>query len=167
MPEEERFEFEERFIKDADLFEEIKVVEDELIEKYVRGWMNPAERSKFEQIFLTTNKRRERVEFSRHLIKKLKNRKKRSPLKKTRKHVSAESVWDRLAAIFLYPKIAMAGVLALIFAVFGSWVLYKNFGGKSEIVKNENNQNIENSPKRNSETNVFARHPKFRIIRKI
>ncbi len=51
MPEDERFDFEERFITDADLFEEVKAFEDDLIEKYVRGWMNPAEAAKFEQIF--------------------------------------------------------------------------------------------------------------------
>ncbi len=62
-------------ITDAQFFEQIKVVEDELIEKYVRGWMSSAENSKFEQNFLTTKKRRARVEFSRRLIGKIQEQK--------------------------------------------------------------------------------------------
>ena len=144
MPETERFDFEEQFITDADLFEEIKVVEDELIEKYVRGWMNPAERSKFEQNFLTTNKRHERVEFLRQMINKIEDQSEAVGVKKNVETASPESVWDRLTALFLTPKIALASSLALILAVFGVWIFYTNFGGTAEIVKNENNKNVEN-----------------------
>ena len=147
MPEDERFDFEERFITDADLFEEVKASEDDLIEKYVRGWMNPAEAAKFEQIFLTTNKRRERVEFSRQLIGKIEAQKEAFAVKKNAENISAaESVWNNLKAFLLTPKIAMAGALVLTIAVFGSWFLYKNLNGNSEIVKNENNINVENPP---------------------
>ncbi|MEK7724600.1 MAG: hypothetical protein AAB336_09655 [Acidobacteriota bacterium] len=69
--EEERVDFEERFIKDAIQFEETIVIEDELIEKYIRGWMDSAERLKFEKSFLTTNRRRERVDFTRQVIRKI------------------------------------------------------------------------------------------------
>ncbi|CAN5767428.1 hypothetical protein BH20ACI4_BH20ACI4_16920 [soil metagenome] len=145
MAEAERFDFEERFVADADLFEEIKTVEDELIEKYVRGWMNPADNSKFEKHFLTTEKRRERVEFSRQLINKIAEQAVSAPVKKNAE-LRAEniSLRDRIAAFFLTPKIAMAGALALIFAVIGSWFLYQNFkSGTPEIVKNENTKNLE------------------------
>lgn len=150
MSETERFEFEERFITDADLFEEIKVVEDELIEKYVRGWMDTAEGSKFEQHFLTTNKRLERVEFTRRMIGKIEKHEEivEVPLKKNEEEsLENDSVRDRFAALFLTPKVAMAGVLTLLVAVLGTWVLYQNFGGgNAEIVDNDNGQTVTPMP---------------------
>lgn len=147
MAEEERFDLEERFITDANLFEEIKIVEDDLIEKYVRGWMNPAEVSKFEKNFLTTNKRRERVEFSRQLINKLEGQKESVAVsvKKNENNSEDISIWEKLAGLFSTPKIAMAGALALIIGILGSWFLYQNFNTTNKnIVKNENSENIEN-----------------------
>lgn len=55
-----------------------------------------------------------------------------------------ESIWDKLAAIFLTPKIALVGAFGLMIAVFGSCALYTTLNGKPEIVRNENNQNVEN-----------------------
>lgn len=139
MSDEKRFEFEERFITDAGLFEEIKVVEDELIEKYVRGWMDSAEGSKFEKHFLTTKKRRMRVELSRKMLEKIVEQEvavAASVKKNEDVTVARESIWDTLTALLLTPKIAMAGGLALIIGVLGTWVLYQNFNaGNSEVVK--------------------------------
>jgi cytoskeletal protein RodZ len=147
MLEKERFDFEERFITDADLFEQIKVVEDELIEKYVRGWMNSAERLKFEKHFLTTKKRRERVELSRQMMQKLEEQKEKILVAKNiDERTSEESFWQRLANLFLIPKIALAAAVAVLLAIFGSWFLYQNFGvGKPEIVKNQNS-NVSETP---------------------
>ncbi len=149
MPEEERFEFEERFITDANLFQRIKVSEDELIEKYVRGWMNPAERSEFEQNFPTTAKRRERIEFSRQLFNKIEEQKQKSVLVKKNERITAEeSVWDKLTGLFLTPKTAMAAAFAVLVVVFGSWILYQNLGTlKTEVVKNQNSD-ISETPQR-------------------
>jgi hypothetical protein len=175
MSEEERFDFEERFITDADLFEEIKVIEDELIEKYVRGWMDSAERSKFKQHFLTTKKRRERVEFSRRMINTVQEKKElTAPVIINETESSEESIWHKLAALFIAPRFVMAGGLALIVAVLGSWILYQNFGGnKTELVKKEtptpttismptdspdklpqNNQDDEINTNQNTQTNL-------------
>ena len=137
MPEEERFEFEEKFIADAVLFEQIKTVEDELIEKYVRGWMDPAERSKFEKHFLNTKKRRERVEFSRLMISKVKEE---APVfKKNNEVMSEDSVWQKLAGLLLTPQVAVAFTILVV--SFGGWILYQNFGSReSEIVKSQNEE---------------------------
>ena len=143
MSEENRFDFEGRFLTDSNLFDEIKVVEDELIEKYVRGWMNSAESSKFEKHFLTTTKRRERVEFSRQFINKTDEQKvvAKATFKKDEGVTAAEeSIWDKLATLFRIPKIAIAGGLALIIGVFGSWVLYQNFN-KERVEMADNNDN--------------------------
>ena len=145
MPEEERFEFEERFITDADLFEQIKASEDELIEKYVRGWMNSAERTEFEKFFLTTVKRRERVEFSRQMFNKIDDQKEKAiPVKKNDGVIAEESIWQKLGGLFLSPKIAMATAFAVLITVFGSWFLYKNLNNKNpEFVKNQDSNATE------------------------
>ena len=139
MPEEERFEFEEKFITNVDLFEQIKTVEDELIEKYVRGWMDSVERSKFEKHFLNTKKRRERVEFSRLMISKVKEES--LVFKKNDEMMSEDSVWQKLAGLLLTPQSAVATAFTIIVIGFGGWVLYQNFGSReSESVKSQNEE---------------------------
>lgn len=146
LPEQERLELEEKFITDAKFFEEIKVVEDELIEKYVRRWMDSAENSKFEQNFLTTKKRRAGVEFSRRMISKLQEQRAEIiAVKKNDAVISEESVWQKLAGLFLTPKTAMAAAFSMLIIVFGSWFLYQNMSDKkTEIVKNQNSEILEN-----------------------
>lgn len=148
MAEKERFKFEAQFIADADLFEQIKVIEDELIEKYVRGWMNPTETSKFEKNFFTTKKRHERVEFSRQLFSKLEAQKQEVVAVKKNDGISSEeSVWQKLAGLFLMPKVALTTAFALLMAVFGSWLLYQNLDNKKiEIVENQNSY-VSETPK--------------------
>lgn len=139
MTEEERFNFEERFLLDEDLFEQVKASEDDLIEKYVRGWMDTVESSKFEKHFLTTKSRRERVEFSRQMIEKVSELKEQPVIvKKNAEETSDESIWNKLAALFFTPKFAMAGALGLIIVAFGGWILFQNFGdGNNEFVKTQ------------------------------
>ncbi len=142
MSEDERFEFEEKFILDAKLFEEVKVVEDELIEKYVRGWLTSAETSKFEKHFLNTEKRRERVEFSRQMIAQLKAFEEKPVLIEKKEIISTEeSFWNKLFGAFLAPKTVMAGAFAILVVAFGSWFLYQNFRNTgTQIVKKENTE---------------------------
>ncbi len=140
MPEEERFEFEERFITDADLFEQIKISEDELIEKYVRGWMDSAEYFAFEKNFLKTKIRRERVEFSRQLISKIQQQKGEIiHVKKNNGMIAEESFWQRFGGSFLTPQVATVTAFTVLVAVFGSWFLYQSSVSKeTEFVKIQN-----------------------------
>ncbi len=136
MTEDERIEFEDKFLANAELFDEIKAFEDDLIEKYVRGWMDKAERVKFEQNFLITEKRRERVEFSRQLIHQLQ---KDSSTGKVIEESVKVSIWEKFGELFLTPKIALTAAFAVIIAFFGTWFLFQIAGDeKTEIVKNQN-----------------------------
>ncbi|NNE66059.1 MAG: hypothetical protein HKN33_05780 [Pyrinomonadaceae bacterium] len=146
LPEQERFEFEEKFVADPDLFDEVRAVEDELIEKYVRGWMDSAERLKFEQAFLTTEKRRERVGFSRQLIEQARENQEVSAAKKNDGMTSEESVFQKLGALFVSPKFALAATLLVLIAAIGGWSLLRGLGGEDPgIVKNQNS-NISRTP---------------------
>lgn len=75
LSESERTEFEENFIADENLYEQIRVVEDELIENYVRGNLKAAARATFEKNFLTTATRREHTAFTRAMLGQFQKRK--------------------------------------------------------------------------------------------
>ncbi len=140
MDENERIEFEENFLADAELFDEIKAFEDELIEKYVRQRMDSEENTKFEQHFLTTGIRRERVEFARRLIRKLQED---SVIGEKNEESAKISIWDRFGKIFLTPKTAVPAAFA---AIFGVWLLIGISETENiEVVKIQNS-NIAETP---------------------
>jgi anti-sigma-K factor RskA len=57
--------FEERYLEDGTLFEELQEIEDELIDDYVSGALSAEQRKQFEEYFLRSPQRREKVEFAR------------------------------------------------------------------------------------------------------
>lgn len=143
MAEEERSRFEERFLGEQELFEEIRVVEDDLIERYVRDWMSEDERSRFEAHFLTTRKRRERVGFSRRLIRRLESEGTApAVLSKTVEDEEDEgNFWSRLGGLFLRPQAAVAA-FGLLVVLFGGWMLYRYAGTQTpEVVIIDQNDN--------------------------
>ncbi len=81
MSEDERAAFEEMFVADEDLFERVRAGEDELIEAYLRGTLRSGEKEIFERSFLTTERRRSRVEFTRAMLDKLTGQRKVAPKK--------------------------------------------------------------------------------------
>jgi hypothetical protein len=68
MSEEERSEFEDRFLEDSDLFEALIAAEDEMMRAYVRGGGSEAERAAFARRFLATPEGRQRVALARSLM---------------------------------------------------------------------------------------------------
>lgn len=144
MAEDERFAFENEFAADYELLEEMQAFEADLIEKYVRGFIDSAEKSQFEMHFLNTKKRRQKVEFSRQMISELRQ--------ETKIEAEKESVWNWFGRLFFTPKLAFGTAFALLVLVFGGWFLTRNLGTEqTEIVKNENSTNSEIS---NKNTNV-------------
>jgi anti-sigma factor RsiW len=71
LPEKELSRVEDHYFDDDAFFEEMAIVEEELIDDYVRGHLAGRDREKFENSFLVSPARRERVEFSRTLMKSL------------------------------------------------------------------------------------------------
>src|SRR5437764_2885067 len=69
MSEPERSEFEDRYLDDPILFEELTAAEDEMMRCYVRSSLSEAERTAFERRFLTNPNHRRRVDFARSLMK--------------------------------------------------------------------------------------------------
>jgi len=52
---------EERLLQDDNFVEQVMLVEDEVIEDYVRGTLSPVEKSRFERHFLSTPRRRQKL----------------------------------------------------------------------------------------------------------
>ena len=134
MSEDEKSAFEENFIGDELLFEQIRVVEDELIESYVRGTLPDVEREKFERNFLITEGRRNRVEFTRTMFDKLIVRKEAAAVKKIETVSTAPSVWNSIADFFKTPTLVFGAGLAILVLIFGGWLLLKN-PSQTEIVR--------------------------------
>jgi hypothetical protein len=69
LPEWQREELEERFYHDADLFERMLALQDELIDDHLRGELSARQSKRFERYFLATPRQRERVESARALLR--------------------------------------------------------------------------------------------------
>ncbi len=128
MSEEERGAFERTFFEDEELFEQARVVEDELVEAYVRGTLAPAERERFERNFLTTARRRARVEFTRGMLDKLAGQNNEVAAARASVGVAAArpSLWDSIANLFKAPALAFGAGLALLALLVGGRFLLSN-----------------------------------------
>jgi hypothetical protein len=102
LSERERIEIEDRYLSNAEFFDELVVAEDELIDDCVRGRLSRKDRELFEQNFLTSAARRERVKSSRALMEF------------ADKHAATPRVswWQRVRSAFKLESPAMGLVLA-------------------------------------------------------
>jgi len=66
---EEKSRFEEKYFDDDKLFEEIEIVEDELIDAYVREELSPRDRERFKEVVNSSPRLTSRVDFARILVK--------------------------------------------------------------------------------------------------
>ena len=103
----ERADIEDRYLSERDLFDELLVAEDELIDDYVRGRLSPKDQESFEQDFLCTAARQERVKSSRALMK----------FADAHAASAGVSVWQRIRSMFRLESPAMGLVLATGFMV--------------------------------------------------
>lgn len=60
---------EERFFVDSEIYEELTIVENELIDEYLRGELSPSDRESFEAHFMSAPERNEKMRFARALRK--------------------------------------------------------------------------------------------------
>lgn len=70
LPEAELERFEQRYLEDETLFEELQEIEDELIDDYVGGALTAEQQAQFEQYFLRSPQRREKLEFARAMTER-------------------------------------------------------------------------------------------------
>ena len=66
---EEQQRFEEQLMTQESLFDELMVLEDELIDEYLQGTLSPVDRADFERHFLATPERQQKLQFAQALRK--------------------------------------------------------------------------------------------------
>jgi hypothetical protein len=106
---------EERYFSDNELFEDIGIAEDELIDAYVRGRLAPLEREQFEKVLTRSQRLSERVHYGRLLRERASSWVAPSP----------RSWWNALIAPWVSQGSALrsAAVPAVIVVVLGGFVL--------------------------------------------
>lgn len=99
---EEKLRFEEKYFDDDNLFEEIEIVEDELIDAYVREELAPRDRERFKEVVTASPRLTNRVDFARVLAKSTSSQQPATvvvPIRAERDVVrDNESFWRRLFA---------------------------------------------------------------------
>jgi hypothetical protein len=88
LSEEDQARFEEAYLSDGGLFEQVRALEDELIENYVKGDLSGRERRRFERHYLASDQRRARIEAARELVQVC------SP-KSSTKTATDDSIWSK------------------------------------------------------------------------
>ena len=143
--EQEQIQLEEAYFDDDALFERLRAVKDELIDAYARGDLTGQKRERFEQHFLASEPRRQRVEEARRLIRAVTVAStKAATVDGTNPAYTAASTlwWQSISKLFAGRPLIWQGALAvlLLVALAASWVLVKRFQAQRaerERVQNE------------------------------
>jgi anti-sigma-K factor RskA len=138
LSETEQTAVEERFFTDADFSDWLDEVETDLIDSYVRGELDAAQRRKFEQNFLVSGRRQSRVKAAAALWEKEK-----SFAPAAVAETAKPSVWESLKNFISFPQLAYASLGVLLLALIG--VIAFIWQHPTEIVK-IGNENIKIEP---------------------
>jgi hypothetical protein len=92
---EEQQRFEEQLMTQESLFDELMVLEDELIDEYLKGTLSPVDRTDFEKHFLATPERRQKIQFAQALRKHVAA----AALQQSPAPLSSPSFWQSLLAL--------------------------------------------------------------------
>ena len=141
---EQQSQFEERLLTDDGIFEELEIIEDELVDEYLSADLTDADRQSFESHFLASPEHREKLNFARAFRKSLTNRVRLpdqapSPAQPAEPRVgedmgtetpavrapSRKKSWFRFFGI-QNPALGYATAAALVLVVVGSsWVVWR------------------------------------------
>jgi hypothetical protein len=142
LSEQEQVQLEERYFTDDDCFQQLLALEDELIDDYVRGELAAGDRKLFEQRFLASPERRQKVEFAQALKQTLPLPPKSSWWQALWRFVQRQwlSLLAFLRMVFAEERSILAYALAagvLILLLGGSWLFVETFGLRAQLQKLE------------------------------
>jgi CHAT domain-containing protein/tetratricopeptide (TPR) repeat protein len=124
-----REEIEQQIIVDEDLFEELLVAEDELIDEYLSDRLNAGERTAFEQHFLATPERHDKLKFGRAFNRYLSSS---SAIVPGHQPIKTPGSWAGSRSLFSSPL--RVAILAILVVAVGLGV-WRVFFHQSEIDK--------------------------------
>jgi hypothetical protein len=123
MSVEERERFEDAYLTDGDLFEDVQALEAELIEDYVKGELSDSDSQSFERHYLTTEQDLARVENARRLVQTSSLKSMPPAAVADRLYRQPLSIFSRLWLLvkpYLTPEF---GVVAILILLLGSGVI--------------------------------------------
>lgn len=144
LDEAERDALEDRLFEDDDLGLYLAAVEKDLIDEYIRGELDAGLRNRFDQSYLVSDARREKIRAAKILHERVFAELAVAEETPAPVRVPAEnektSFWQALNEFFRAPKFALAGGLAMIllFLLFAGWILLRRAPNAPEIVQEEN-----------------------------
>lgn len=132
IDEDQRQKIEERLLTDDDYFEELEILEDELLDEYVDGNLTSPERRIFEEQFLVSDDRRGKLRFAKALA---------SPIAVTK---SGETSWtERLKGFWTNQSWALRAATVGVFVILVAAVIWlsrppspKNFASLTLTISN-------------------------------
>jgi CHAT domain-containing protein/lipoprotein NlpI len=116
-----REEIEQDLLANAELFEELLVAEDELIDAYLGGKLNVDERVSFEKHFLSTPERHEKLKFGRAFDRYLSSQRSEAP---ARKLAPSRTQWGWARAFFSSPLRFAVLAIVVLGIVVGGWRIF-------------------------------------------
>ena len=146
MSEQEQAHLEESYFADDALFERFLAVKEDLIDAYARGGLTGQKRAQFEQHFLNSEPRRQRVEEAREFIRAVTAASTNAVAvnRRSATHTAPSTSWWQLILEYLTRRpLAWQGALAalLIVALAGSWLLVRRFQSQRASVVPPVNEN--------------------------
>jgi len=162
LSEQEQTELEEEYFADDELFERLLVVKDDLVDAYARGDLTGQKRARFEQHFLASEPRRERVEAARGFIRAV-TAASTNTVAVSRNYraqtATSDSRWQSVSKLFASSSLAWHGALAalLLVALTGSWVLVRQF--QNQRAERERVQNEEATRRKQEEERLRVQAP--------
>jgi hypothetical protein len=127
LPEEEQSALEQTFLADGEAFEQVWAVENELVDRYVRGGLTPAEKHLFEVNYLASPVHRERVEFAKDLVHYTDSNKESEA-----DFGTAHSSWSLFAG-WRANRFRWALVAVALFAAMSVWLFTQNMRLREQI----------------------------------
>ena len=116
-----REELEQDLLANAELFEELLVAEDEIIDEYLGGKLNVDERASFEKHFLSTPERHEKLKFGRAFDRFLGTQISDTPVQLL---PPSRTQWAWAQALFSSPlRVAVLALVVLVLA-FTGWRIF-------------------------------------------
>lgn len=136
VSEEERAEFEDTYLKNSDVFQELIGLENEIIDRYVLGELPQPDRERFERSFLTHPERRETVEIARSLLAHS------ASAENVSSHVDSHSRGERLGftskpAAWRMQVAAAAVFLLMTTGIFALLIVNRRLGNEVERLRTE------------------------------
>jgi len=140
LAEPEQAALEERFFEDGDILSEMRAVEGDLVDAYVRGRLAPDEKSVFESHYLSVHRHAERVAFASDLLRLADAEPGLTP--RTDSTESRKPFWRKWPSLFQTPQFAMSAALAMIaILVFSGLLLFRERARwRQELAKSQAEQ---------------------------